>query len=350
MKKVFIGMSGGIDSSVAAFLLKHQGYEAVGLTLKLIDDASRCCDDEDILRAKKICHKLGIKHYVLNLKKEFKKKIIDYFISDYLEGRTPNPCALCNEQIKFTALLKKMKEFGFDCVATGHYANIKRKGNGYFLEKGRDSRKTQEYFLARLKREDLKHIIFPLGKLTKEQVKEIAIKNKLDLAKKESMEVCFLKDNETPYEFINKNIKEQTFETELVAIDGKKIKNMKYPYYKYTIGQRKGLGVGGGEPLYVIRIDAKAKKVIAGRQSDTLAKSFVADKLNFFADINNKKFKADVKIRYLHNQSPAEIEMKDGKAEVVFKKPQFAITPGQLAVFYDGDTVLGSGFIVETGL
>lgn len=345
-----MGMSGGIDSSVAAFLLKQQGYEVVGLTLKLIDNAMHCYDDEDILMAKKICQKLGIKHYVLNLKKEFKKKIIDYFISDYLEGKTPNPCALCNEQIKFAILLEKMKKFDFNFVATGHYANIKRTKNGYFLIKGEDLKKNQEYFLARLKKEDLKYIIFPLGKLTKEQVIEIAIKNKLDFAKKESMEVCFLKDNETPYEFINKNIKERIFETKLETVDGKKIKNLKYPYYKYTIGQRKGLGVGGREPLYVIRIDANARKVIVGRQSDTMAKSFIADKLNFFVDIKNKKFKADVKIRYLHTQSPAEIEIKDKKAEVVFKKPQFAITPGQLAVFYDKDTVLGSGFIVETGL
>ncbi len=350
MKKVFVGMSGGIDSSVAAFLLKQQGYEVVGLTLKLIDDASRCCDDEDIERAKKVCHKLDIKHFVLNLKRDFKKKIIDYFISDYLNGKTPNPCAICNEEIKFKTLIKKMSEFDFDYVATGHYANIIKTKNGYFLKKGKDPKKTQEYFLARLKKEDLRNILFPLGNLTKEQVKEIAIKNNLDLVKKESQEVCFLKDNETPYEFIKKNLKKDDFKTELITVDGKKIKELEYPYYKYTIGQRKGLGVGGGEPLYVVNIDAKNKKVIAGKQTDTLSKSFIADKLNFFMDIKKKEFNAEIKIRYLHKQSPADIEVKDGKAKVIFKKPQFAITPGQLAVFYKKDVVIGSGFIVETGL
>lgn len=351
MMKVFIGMSGGVDSTVAAFLLKQQGYEVVGFTLKLIDDASRCCNDDDILRAKKNCYKLGIKHYILNLKKEFKKKIIDYFILDYLNGRTPNPCAVCNEEIKFTALIKKMKEFDFDRVATGHYANIRKNKNRYFLVKGKDKKKTQEYFLSRLKRDYLKYIIFPLGKLTKEQVLKIAIKNKFYLPEKESQEVCFLKDNETPYEFIKKNIiQDDNYNTDLVSIDGKKIKNLEYPYYKYTIGQRKGLGIGGGLPLYVVDIDAKSKKIIVGRQEDTLKKSFIAGNLNFFVNICKKKFNADVKIRYLHKQAPAEIEIQDDKALVIFKKTQFAITPGQLAVFYKNDLVLGSGFISKTNI
>jgi tRNA-specific 2-thiouridylase len=345
MKRVFIGMSGGVDSSVAAFLLKKQGYEVVGLTLKLIDDASRCCDDEDIERAKKICHKLGIRHYVLNLKKIFRKKIIDYFISDYLQGKTPNPCALCNEEIKFAALIKKMKEFDFDYVATGHYANIRKTENDYLLVKGKDTKKTQEYFLARLKKEYLRYIIFPLGNLTKDVVKQIAIDNNLSLAELESQEVCFLKDNETPYEFIKKNIKENLSKTELIDINGNKIKDLEYPYYKYTVGQRKGLGVGGGEPLYVVRIDAKEKKVIVGRKSDILAKSFLVNDLNMFVKIDDKKFRADVKIRYLHKQAPASIEIIGKKAKVTFDNPQFAITPGQLAVFYKKNIVLGSGFI-----
>ncbi len=346
MKKVFVGMSGGIDSSVAAFLLKEQGYETVGITLKLIDDASRCCDDEDIARAKKICHKIGIKHYILNLKKEFRKKIIEYFISEYLQGRTPNPCALCNEEIKFSALIKKMKEFDFDYVATGHYANIKKAKDGFFLGKGKDSKKTQEYFLSRLKKDNLQYILFPLGNMTKEKVIDIAVNNKLDLAVKESQEVCFLQDNETPYEFIRNNIKEQSFKTELIDMSGKKIKDLEYPYFKYTIGQRKGMGVGGGDPLYVVKIDAEKKKVVVGKQTDALSESFLVNNLNMFLVIKNKKFKADVKIRYLHKQAPAEIEIMEDKAKITFDKPQFAITPGQLAVFYNKNVVLGSGFIL----
>lgn len=345
MHKVFIGMSGGIDSSVAAFLLKEQGFYVVGITLKLIDDASRCCDDDDILRAKKICYKLGIKHYILNLKKEFKNKIIDYFIEGYLKGETPNPCAICNEEIKFYALYKKMKEFDFDYIATGHYAIIEKGKNGYILKKGKDKNKTQEYFLARMKKEYLPYILFPLGKLTKEEVKKIARENNLDISRNESQEVCFLKDKETPYEFIKKTRKIPNVKTELFTNDGVKIKDLEYPYYKYTIGQRKGLGVGGGLALYVIDIDAKNKKVIVGTSNDVYKKSFYVEKLNFLIHINKKEFEADVKIRYLHKQDKALIKIIDNKAIVCFEKAQFAITPGQLAVFYKKDTVIGSGFI-----
>ena len=345
MHKVFVGMSGGIDSSVAAFLLREKGYEVVGITLKLIDEASRCCDDDDILRAKKICYKLGIKHYILNLKKEFKNKIIDYFIESYLKGETPNPCVICNEEIKFYALYKKMKEFDFDYIATGHYAIIEKSKKEYILKKGKDKSKTQEYFLARIKKEYLPYILFPLGKLTKENVKKTAKENNLDIARNESQEVCFLKDKETPYEFIKKTRKIQDVKTELFTKNGIKIKDLEFPYYKYTIGQRKGLGVGGGPPLYVIDIDAKNKKVIAGTGNDVYRKSFYVTELNFLTDINKKEFEAEVKIRYLHKQDKASIKITDNKAIVSFYKPQFAITPGQLAVFYKKDKVIGSGFI-----
>jgi len=346
MKKVFLGMSGGVDSSVAALLLKKRGYYVEGITLKLIDDY----DDENILIAKKNCDEAGIKHHVFDLRKEFKKKVIDYFISDYLRGKTPNPCAVCNEEIKFAFLMKEMKKFDFDYIATGHYANIRKTKNGYFLTKGRDLKKTQEYFLARLKKEYLERIIFPLGGLTKDEVKKNALKNKLQIAEKESQEACFLKRNETPFEFIKKNEREKNFKTGLYTKDGKKIKDLEYSYYKYTIGQRKGLGVGGGEPLYVTGIDAKDEKVIVGNRSDVFKKSFIADRLNFFIDVKKEKFRADVKIRYLHKQSPAWIGIFDDTAKVIFDEPQFAITPGQIAVFYKKDAVLGSGFIADTDL
>jgi tRNA-specific 2-thiouridylase len=260
MARIFVGMSGGVDSSAAAALLTEQGHEVVGLTLKLWDEASRCCDYEDVLDAKRACWKLGIKHYVLNMKKDFKKKIVDYFIGEYLKGRTPNPCVLCNEEIKFAALIDKMKEHGFDHVATGHYALIEKGKSGYALKKGADRKKTQEYFLARLKKEDLKYIKFPLARLTKDGSRKIAGKYGLKADKAESQEVCFLKKGESPYEFIEKRVDmEKTGRGSLYGVNGGKIKDLEYAYFKYTVGQRRGLGVGGGEPLYVTAIDAGNK-------------------------------------------------------------------------------------------
>jgi tRNA-uridine 2-sulfurtransferase len=347
MARIFVGMSGGVDSSAAAAILSEQGHRVVGLTLKLWDEASRCCDYEDVLDAKRACWKLGIKHYVLNMKKDFKKKIVDYFTAEYLKGRTPNPCVLCNEEIKFKALINKMKEHGFDYVATGHYAVIEKKKGGYTLEKGRDQGKTQEYFLARLKKEDLKYIKFPLGRLTKVETRKIAGKYGLNADKAESQEVCFLKKGESPYEFIEKRVDmEKTGRGSLYSVSGRKIKDLEYAYFKYTVGQRKGLGVGGGDPLYVAAIDAVNKRVIAGGRADVYKKGFEAAGLNMFSAPKDRRFRADVKIRYLHKPAKAQVEIKGGSAYVEFDEPQFAVTPGQLAVFYRGAAVLGSGFIV----
>lgn len=346
MSRIFIGMSGGVDSTAAAILLKEQGHEVTGITLKLWDGASRCCDYEDILDAKRACWKLGIKHYVLNMKKDFKKKIVDYFISEYLGGRTPNPCVVCNEEIKFAALIKKMKEHGYDYVATGHYAVIGNESGAFSLKKAADRKKTQEYFLSRLKKEDLKHIKFPLGKLTKEKARSIVKKCGLKYDKGESQEVCFLKDGESPFEFIEKRVDMgKTGRGELYSTAGKKIMDLKAAYFKYTIGQRRGLGVGGGEPLYVASIDAAKKRVTAGPKASVYRDSFEAAELNMLLDVKKNKFRAGVKIRYLHKPAKASVSLKGSKALVEFDEPQFAVTPGQLAVFYGGSKVIGSGFI-----
>lgn len=300
-----------------------------------------------MLEAKRACWKLGIKHYVLNMKKDFKKEIVDYFTSEYLKGRTPNPCVLCNREIKFAALIGKMKEHGFDYVATGHYASIERKKGGYALKKGADRAKTQEYFLARLKKEDLKYIKFPLGRITKAETRKIAGKYGLNAGRPESQEVCFLKDGESPYEFIEKRVDlEKTGRGALYGTDGRKIKDLEHAYFKYTVGQRKGLGVGGGEPLYVAEIDAVNRRVIAGPKKDVFKKKFEAADLNMFSAPGRGRFRADVKIRYMHSQARARVEIRGGNAFVEFDEPQFAVTPGQLAVFYRGAAVLGSGFIV----
>jgi len=346
MAKIFVGMSGGVDSTAAAVILKEQGHEVTGLTLKLWDGASRCCDYDDILDAKKACWKLGIRHYVLNLKKHFKKSVVNYFISEYLSGRTPNPCAVCNEEIKFKALLSKVKEHGYDFAATGHYAAISKGRFGYFLKKAADEKKSQEYFLARLGRKSLARIIFPLGGLTKEQAREKVKQRGLYHDKKDSQEVCFLRDGEGPFEFVKRNARKRCADGgELWHFDGRKLKDLDTAYYMYTTGQRRGLNTGGGDPLYVVSIDPKKRRVTAGPRDAVMKKFFSAESLNMLSDLKTGKHRFHVKIRYRQPASPATVTLHGKTAETVFDEPQFAVTPGQLAVFYKGDKVIFSGYI-----
>jgi len=349
MSKIIVGMSGGIDSTTAAAILKSEGHEIIGMTLKLWDGASRCCDYDDIMDAKKACWKLGIKHYVINAKREFKKQVVNYFISDYLKGKTPNPCVICNERIKFRFLIKKMKEIGFDYVATGHYARTEEEDGKYCLKKGADSKKSQEYFLSMVKSKDLKYIKFPLGEITKEEVKRIARDMGFDVSKKESQEVCFLQDKETPYEFIFKNMDSQKIEKgAFYSIEEEKLGDIDEAYFKYTIGQRKGLRYAAGRPLYVVEIDAEKKRVIIGEKEKAYTKSFTIENINLFCgDYINRKFEAEVKIRYKSKPCMAKIILSGNRGKIEFHEPQFAVTPGQLCVFYKNDYVLGSGFILK---
>jgi len=362
MKKVLIGLSGGVDSTAAAIILKKKGYEVIGITLKLWSDAQSpaapggrftgCRDDSAVLAAQKACKKLGIKHYVIDAEKPFTKKVVDYFIKSYTSGKTPNPCAVCNEEIKFKLLLKMMKERKFDFIATGHYAQAEKGKKGIFLKKGKDGNKTQEYFLSRLKKEELKRILFPLGKMTKDESRKIAAKY-VKAGKKESREACFLREGESPYEFINRmrNAKRKMRNSGtknkgfLYDGEGNKLKELDYDYFKYTVGQRKGLNYSAGKPVYVTKIDAKNRAVYIGEMNEVFSDYFRAEKLNMY-EKTKKKFTAEVKIRYLHKQAKADIIIKGDRAKVKFKKPQFAVTPGQLAVFYKKDKVVGSGFIM----
>jgi tRNA-uridine 2-sulfurtransferase len=347
MAKIFAGMSGGVDSTVAAALLKDDGHEVVGVTLKLWDEASRCCNLDDINDAKQACYKLGIKHYVLNLKNDFKKSVVDYFMKSYIKGRTPNPCVICNEEIKFRALIRKMMENDFDYIATGHYAQIVDKNGVYYLKEARDKNKSQEYFLSRLRQDEMKKILFPLGKYKKSEVVKLAKSLGIYVEKPESQEVCFMHKNETPYEFIKRNMDISMIENgSFKKSTGEKIGDIKNSaYFNYTLGQRKGLGVSGGKPLYVVKIDAEKKEVLLGDKKEAFGTRFNISSLNFMAQNIKKKFSAKVKVRYRQLKAPASVKISGDSAEIIFKEPQFAVTPGQLAVIYKSDTVIGSGFI-----
>ncbi len=347
MSRIFVGMSGGVDSTVAASILKDEGHEVVGLTLKLWDDASRCCNYDDIMDAKRACFKLGIRHYVLNLKKEFKKKVVDPFISGYINGLTPNPCVVCNDTIKFAALIKKMKELKFDYIATGHYARIVKKNGALLIGAGRDKKKSQEYFLARLDKKWLPRVKFPLGNRTKEEVKALAIKKSIYVEKRESQEICFLRDKETPYEFIARSADISSMEKgSLYYSGGDKIRDIEDgAYFKYTVGQRKGLGVSAGKPVYVVAIDAEKKRVILGDRSEAASKEIKLEDVKMFIPVKAASFTAYVRIRYMQKRWPAKIRLEGKKGIAVFGTAQEAVTPGQLAVFYRGNAVIGSGFI-----
>lgn len=345
-KKVFVGMSGGVDSCAAAVILKAKGYETAGLTLSLWDEASRCCNYDDIIAAKTACVKIGMPHYVINMKEEFGRLVVGNFIKDYLGGKTPNPCVFCNERVKFAGLLKKMRENSFDFIATGHYARIEKQAGCLTLKKGVDRSKTQEYFLARLSPEILPYVLFPLGGMKKENVKKIAAKAGIKPHRGESQEACFLREKESPYDFIRRvGAAEGAGPAALFDRKGVFIRKLQYPYFRYTVGQRRGLGGGSGEPLFVSAIDAVKNRVIAGPKEEVMSKNFSASGIVLFSPEKNGSFRADVKIRYLHKQAKAAIEIDRAKARIVFDSPQFALTPGQLAVFYKGSRVIGSGYI-----
>jgi tRNA-specific 2-thiouridylase len=347
MSRIFAGMSGGVDSTVAAALLKDEGHEVVGVTLKLWDEASRCCNLEDIQDARKAAFKLGIKHYVLNMKDDFKKSVVDYFIRSYIKGITPNPCVICNEEIKFRALLQKVRENNFDYAATGHYARITEKNGKYLLKEARDKTKTQEYFLSRLAPAELQNIIFPLGEYKKSEVVKLAKSLGVYVEKPESQEVCFMHKNETPYEFIKRNSDISMIEKgAFYDSGGGKISDISdSAYFNYTLGQRKGLGISAGKPVYVVKIDAEKKRVVVGDKKEAYAQRFMVSSLNILIPQKKPEFYAKVKIRYKQKKAEAFVSISGSNAEITFREPQFAVTPGQLAVIYRADAVIGSGFI-----
>jgi tRNA-specific 2-thiouridylase len=355
--RIAVGMSGGVDSSLAAALLQKAGHEVIGMTFRMWPKEEcgssigrTCCNLEAITRARAVAEDLGIPYYVFDLSAEFKKKVIDYFCDEYLQGRTPNPCVICNEKIKFGLLYEKALALGADKIATGHYARLEysRRIGRFILRRGKGKDHDQTYFLFSLSQGQLSHAIFPLAGYTKEKTRNVAKKLKLmTFNTSSSQDICFVQDRDYA-EYIRKKTGIEIEEGDIVDKAGKYMGRHKgIPYY--TIGQRRGLGIAYKEPLYVIGIDMKSNRVIVGTKKDVLKKSLIAHKLNWVAvESIDRSIRVKAKIRYNHEAQYAQVTPLDsGHVRVDFDAPQEAPTPGQAAVFYDKDIVVGGGWIKE---
>lgn len=354
-RKVVVGMSGGVDSSLAAALLKKDGYDVIGVTFRMWpkeecgQSAGRaCCSLEAVTRARAVSQGLGIPYYVVDFSADFKKHVIDYFCSEYLKGLTPNPCVICNQKIKFGKLLEKARSLGASYVATGHYVNkgVDKMTGRVLLKEGKDKPKEQSYFLFNLSQEQLKHALFPLGDMTKERVRAMAKRMKIMTYNTiSSQDICFVRDAHYA-DYIRKKTGIEIKPGEIVDKDGNLLGRHKgIPFY--TIGQRRGLGIAYKEPLYVTAIDIKNNRIIAGPKKDLEKKSLIADRLNWISIKGiEKPLKVMAKIRYNNKKARATV-IKTGQdtVRVEFNEPQSAPTPGQAVVFYKKDIVLGGGWI-----
>lgn len=357
LNKVVVAMSGGVDSSVAAALLREQGYEVIGVTMDLYslpkevctsDRLKSCCGWRAQEDANRVAIALGIPHYVVDFKNEFGRMVIEDFVHEYSRGRTPNPCLRCNQFIKFDLLLERAQRLGVDGVATGHYARIEfdPAAGRNLLKKGIDKDKDQSYFLHTLTQAQLSKILFPLGELTKKEVRKIAAGFLLPVAQKEeSQEICFVPDEDYP-KFLRERVP-QAFRPGPIVDPQNRVIGEHNGIVHFTIGQRKGMGIAAPQPLYVLSINAEKNLIVVGKNEDLYRTSLQASDINWIAFEKLVEPRAvEAKIRYKHAEAKATIFPLDkGNVRVEFEEPQRAITPGQAVVFYEGDTVVGGGII-----
>jgi tRNA-specific 2-thiouridylase len=359
--KVVVAMSGGVDSSVAAALLKEQGHEVIGITMqlqpsdRLAEKIGRSGDHyslDAVADAEKVAQRLGIPHHVVDFRDVFARDVIADFCREYSLGRTPNPCIRCNRYIKFGALLKRAQELGAEMIATGHYARIEKDTSSgrYLLKKGNDHRKDQTYVLCMLTQEQLGHSLFPVGNLTKQEVRHAAEKLGLPFSDKaESQEICFIPDNEYA-RFLAKYTAAATRPGTIIDRRGNVLGEHRGIIH-YTIGQRKGLGIASREPLYVTAIDPEKNTITIGGKSEVYATGLIASNLNWISiEEPDGPMNVKARIRYRHREADATVTpMGTNEVVVKFREPQMAITPGQAVVFYDGEIVVGGGTIARVG-
>lgn len=356
--RVLIGMSGGVDSSVSALLLKQQGYEVIGATMRLWEDSKNteieggCCSFSATYDAKRVCDKIGIPHYTLDCRESFKEKVINNFVQCYSCAKTPNPCIECNKYLKFDVFYQNALELQCDYISTGHYAKTEysEEYHQYVMKKSDADKKDQTYFLYSIQKEVLPKLIFPLEHFKdKSEIRKIAEENGLSVAKKpDSQEVCFIPDNNY-VGFLEKNMEKTQKEGNIVLKDGTVLGKHKGLIY-YTVGQRKGLGIAYQEPLYVLKLDEQNNEVVVGTEKQLYSKTLMANELNYLLDIDlSKPTEVMAKIRYRAKPAKAVLYSIDNECvKVEFEEPQRAITPGQSVVFYiDDDIVLGGGKIIK---